>query len=260
VNIYQPRVSVVIPVRNEAANLPHVFARIPALVEEVIVVDGDSRDDTVAVARMLRPDVRVLRQHGRGKGAALARGFAAARGEIIVMLDGDGSTDPDEIPRFVEALTAGADFAKGSRFADGGMSSDITAVRRAGNRMLSLCANVLFRTAYSDLCYGYNAFWRHCLPHLRIDRGGFEVEAVMNARAARCGLTVVEVPSIEYPRLHGRSNLRPVRDGTRVLRALLIERIRRMATAARDDHGAHALVGRERQSMPQTAEADAVGD
>jgi DNA-binding LacI/PurR family transcriptional regulator len=228
-----PRVSIVVPVRNEAANLPHVFARLPHGVHEVIVVDGHSEDDTVAVARMLRPDVRILRQPRRGKGDALACGFQVARGEIVVMIDGDGSNDPGEIPRFIAALTAGADFAKGSRFTAGGGSSDITVVRRAGNRVLSALMNVLFATGYSDLCYGYNAFWRDCLPDLASACDGFEVEAVLNARAARNGLVVVEVPSIEHSRLHGDSNLRPVRDGARVLRALVVERFRRPVTADR---------------------------
>src|SRR5690242_3841803 len=85
-------VSVVIPALNEAENLPHVLPRIPAWVHEVILVDGHSTDATVAVARELRRDIRVIRQQGHGKGAALRSGFAAARGDIIVMLDADGST------------------------------------------------------------------------------------------------------------------------------------------------------------------------
>src|ERR1700674_1854904 len=151
-------ISVVIPALNEAANLPHVLTRIPAMVDEVVLVDGRSIDSTIDVARAVRPDVRVVLQDGRGKGNALACGFAAASGDIIVMLDADGSTDPAEIPMFVEALMAGHDFAKGSRFAPGGDSADITGLRRLGNRALSLLVNVLFRTRYSDLCYGYNAF------------------------------------------------------------------------------------------------------
>ena len=79
-------------------------------------MDGHSKDDTVAVARGLRPDVRVVIQTHRGKGNALACGFAMCTGDIIVMLDADGSTDPREIPAFVSALIDGADFAKGSRY------------------------------------------------------------------------------------------------------------------------------------------------
>jgi glycosyltransferase involved in cell wall biosynthesis len=109
----QPRVTVVIPTLNEARNLEHVFAALPTGLHEVILVDGHSVDGTPDVARRLLPDVRVINQTRKGKGNALACGFAAATGDIIVMIDADGSTDPAEIPRFVEALTSGADFAKG---------------------------------------------------------------------------------------------------------------------------------------------------
>jgi glycosyltransferase involved in cell wall biosynthesis len=222
----QPTVCVVIPALNEAANLPHVLSRVPDWVDEVVLVDGHSLDDTIAVARALRPDVRIVLQDGRGKGNALACGFAAAASDIIVMLDADGSTDPAEIPMFVEALTAGYDFAKGTRFAPGGDSADITPLRRLGNRMLSGLVNVLFGTRYSDLCYGYNAFWRHCLPHMQVDCPGFEVETLINVRVARAGLAVAEVPSMEYERLSGESNLHAVRDGVRVLRTIINERVR----------------------------------
>jgi glycosyltransferase involved in cell wall biosynthesis len=220
----KPSISAVIPTLNEAANLPHVLARMPAIVGEVIIVDGNSVDDTLAVARMVRPDVRIVLQDGLGKGNALACGFAAARGEIIVMLDADGSTDPAEIPRFVSALLDGGDFAKGSRFNAGGGSADITPLRRAGNRVLSLAVNTLFGTRYTDLCYGYNAFWRHCLPHMSVTCVGFEVEALINVRVARAGLDVREVASVEHPRLSGTSNLRVVRDGLRILSTIVRER------------------------------------
>jgi glycosyltransferase involved in cell wall biosynthesis len=234
-----PRVSVVIPTLNEARNLPHVLGLLPPEVDEVVLVDGHSTDDTVAVARSLRPDVRVVYQTGRGKGNALACGFAACRGDIIVMLDADGSTDPREITAFVAALRDGADFAKGSRFVSGGGSSDITPIRRVGNLALNLLVNVLHRTSYTDLCYGYNAFWRHCLPSLDLaataatpaEEGrmrwgdGFEIETVINVRVARAGLRVSEVPSYEQPRLHGESNLNAVKDGLRVLRTILRERL-----------------------------------
>jgi glycosyltransferase involved in cell wall biosynthesis len=218
-----PRISVVIPAINEEKNLPHVFARLPAYVYEVILVDGHSTDNTVEIARELRPDVQVLQQTGRGKGNALACGFAACQGNIVVMLDADGSADPAEIPRFVDRLRGGADFVKGSRFLQGGGSTDITRLRSLGNRGLTQLVNVLHGTRYTDLCYGYNAFWAHCLPHLRIDRDGFEIETLINIRIAKAGLRVAEIPSFEGSRIHGVSNLHAYRDGRRVLHTIVGE-------------------------------------
>jgi glycosyltransferase involved in cell wall biosynthesis len=220
-----PRVSVVIPTLNEELNLPFVFKRLPATLHEVIVVDGHSTDGTVEEARRLRPGVRVMLQRGRGKGDALREGFDACTGDIIVMLDADGSADAAEIPRFVAALANGADFAKGSRFVQGGGSSDITALRKIGNRVLNAFVNSLYGTRYSDLCYGYNAFWWRCLPYMRVDCDGFEVETLINIRIAQAGLVIHEVPSQEYHRIYGRSNLRAVRDGIRVLRTIALERL-----------------------------------
>lgn len=218
-----PRISVVIPARNEAPNLPFVLARLPADLFEVILVDGHSNDDTVAVARSCRPDIRVVHQGGMGKGNALACGFAAARGDVIVTLDADGSARPEEIPRFVEPLRNGADFAKGSRFLPGGGSADITVLRKGGNFALVHLVNMLFRTRYTDLCYGFNAFWAYCLQKLEVNSDGFEIESLLNIRAARVGLKVAEVPSFEPGRLHGLSNLRAWSDGLRVLRTVLSE-------------------------------------
>lgn len=212
-----PTVTVVIPAKNEARNLEHVFSTIPQWVDEIVLVDGHSVDDTVAVAQKLKPDIHIVRQEGRGKGDALRIGFAAAKGDIIVAMDADGSTDGREIPRFVVALTTGADFAKGSRFASGGGSDDITFSRSLGNRILSGIVNVLFGTRYTDLCYGYNAFWAKHLDKLDLlDCAGFEIETVMNVRAAKAGLAIQEIPSHEHRRLHGMSNLKIVRDGIRI--------------------------------------------
>jgi glycosyltransferase involved in cell wall biosynthesis len=216
-------VTVVVPALNEADNLPHVLPRIPDWVHEVLLIDGDSIDGTGDVARRVSPTIRVLPQEGRGKGAALRTGFAAATGEIIVMLDADGSTDPAEIPVFVARLVDGADFAKGSRFLHGGGTADMPLYRRLGNRMLLALVHLLFGGSYSDLCYGYNAFWRHVLPWLNLDADGFEIETQMNLRVLRAGLSVAEVPSFEAERLHGSSNLRTIPDGWRVLKTILRE-------------------------------------
>lgn len=218
-------VTLVMPAKNEALNIPHVFSGIPDVVDEVILVDGRSEDGTADVARELRPDIRIVTQTGRGKGDALRCGFAAATGDIIVMADADGSTDLTEIPRFLEALLEGADFVKGSRYLDGGGSADLTPIRRFGNSLLSGTVNVLFGTEYTDLCYGYNAFWARCLAEVMIDCDGFEVETLINLRLAACGLAVAEVPSFERERLYGKSNLNVVRDGMRVLRTIVRERL-----------------------------------
>lgn len=221
------RVSVVIPALNEAQNLPHVFADLPHGLHEVILVDGNSTDGTATVAQELRPGIRVVKQTGSGKGNALAAGFAACTGDIIVMLDADGSANPMEIPLFVRALLSGADFVKGSRFLEGGGSADITRLRSLGNRFLNGLVNLLFRTRYTDLCYGYNAFWSRHLSAIAVDCNGFEVETLINVRIAKAKLKVVEVPSFEATRIHGVSNLNAVRDGWAVLRTIVAERCNR---------------------------------
>lgn len=218
------KVSVVIPALNEADNLPHVLPRIPEWVYEVILVDGHSTDNTIEVARSLYPEIRVVYQQGRGKGAALRTGFQAARGNIIVMLDADGSTDPQEIPAFIAVLLAGADFAKGSRFLHSAGTVDISFIRRMGNWGLTMMVRLLYGGAFSDLCYGYNAFWKEVLPDLRLDCDGFEIETLMNIRAFTAGLRIIEVPSFEADRIHGQSNLRTIPDGWRVLKTIMREK------------------------------------
>ncbi len=217
-------ISIVIPVRNEAQNLAYILPRIPPIISEVILVDGHSTDDTVAVAKHLLPKIRIIQQIGKGKGDALRLGFAICTGDIIVMLDGDGSTDPQEIPRFVEALLRGNDFAKGSRFLAGGGSTDITPARSLGNYMLCKLVNLLYWIRFSDLCYGYNAFWRSCLEYIQPDSNGFEVETQISLRVHKAHLKITEVPSMEHPRIYGQSNLRTLRDGWRVLKTIVKER------------------------------------
>jgi glycosyltransferase involved in cell wall biosynthesis len=235
----EPRVTVVVPAKNEARNLELVLPALPS-VHEVILVDGNSVDDTVEVARRLLPDIKIVHQTRRGKGNALACGFEAATGDIVIMFDADGSANPAEIPRFLAALAAGADFAKGSRFCKGGGSEDITRFRSWGNHGLNLLANLMLKTRYTDLCYGYNAFWVDILddldlpssgivaiaPSTMIWGDGFEIETVINCRIATARLSVTEVPSIEKRRVHGESNLNAVSDGLRVLRTIETERRR----------------------------------
>lgn len=216
-------VSVVIPSKNEAANIGWVLSRLPD-VHEMILVDS-SQDSTVDAAVAVRPDVIVIDDPGCGKGAALRAGFAAATGDFIVMLDADGSMDPREIDRFVAPLVSGFDMVKGSRCMEGGGSADLSLLRRAGNRGLRSLVNVLYGVSFTDLCYGYFAFRRDCLPTLSVCATGFEIETELVACAARSGLRTMEVPSFEEARRNGESNLQTFSDGIRALRTLLSRRI-----------------------------------
>lgn len=227
------RISAVIPTLNEEKNLQHILPNLKQWVDEVVVVDGHSTDQTINVARELCPDVRIVMQQGRGKGDALRAGFAAATGDIIVMLDADGSTDPSEIPIFVGALLSGADFAKGSRFLQGGGTADMPLYRKLGNLSFVLMVRLLFGGKYTDLCYGYNAFWKGVLPVLDLDCTGFEIETLMNVRALKARLKIIEVPSFEAPRIHGNSNLKTIPDGWRVLKTIFREANVRAPQAAR---------------------------
>jgi glycosyltransferase involved in cell wall biosynthesis len=218
-----PRVSVVIPALNEAECLPHVLPRLPDWVDEVLLVDGESRDATIEVARRLWPSVRIIQQQGRGKGAALRTGLTSATGDIIVMLDADGSTDPSEIPAFVGALLGGADFAKGSRFLQGAGSTDMTGLRRVGNWAFAVLANVLFQTRFSDLTYGYNALWARNRWSLALEIDGWPHEIISNIRVARSGLKVVEVASFEHARVAGRAKLRLIPAASAILAAIFGE-------------------------------------
>jgi len=215
----RPVVSVVIPTLNEAHNLPLVLPYLPLnWIDEVILVDGRSTDGTVEVAKRLLPTIKVVLETRPGKGVAMQSGFAATAGDIIVTLDADGSNDPREIPRMVQCLMEGADFVKGSRFAHGGGTTDMPRFRKWGNWALGTVVNVLFNGAYTDLCYGYHAFWRYCLGVVNgAHADGFEVDTAIYIRLLRHRLRVQEVPSFEGYRFFGIGKLQTLPDGLRIL-------------------------------------------
>jgi glycosyltransferase involved in cell wall biosynthesis len=217
-------VSLIIPAKNEARNLSTVLDHLPDCVDEVILVDGQSSDVTQLMAVTCRPDIRIIDEPAAGKGNALRAGFSAARNEVIVAMDADGSMLPEEIPQIVYFLDHGFDFVKGSRFVGGGGSLDITPLRKLGNKGLMMLANHFFETQMTDLCYGFFGFRRQYLDHLGLTSAGFEIETELTVRAVTSGLRIAEVPSLEMPRRSGSSNLHSVRDGIRVLRTLLHER------------------------------------
>ena len=218
-------VSVIIPTLNEAANLPFVLDTVPQWVDEIIVVDGRSTDDTERIARTLQPGMKVVHELTPGKGAALRTGLGAATSDYFIALDADGSMDGSRIGDFYAALENGADYVKGSRFAAGGGSADITRIRRFGDWGICFLIRIFFGARFSDDSYGYFAVRASRLPDIRIDSNGFEVETLINVRAYRAGLKITEIPCFEGNRIHGVSTLSALRDGYRIARFLIRERM-----------------------------------
>ncbi len=218
-----PRISVVICTLNEAKNLPHVLPYIPDWVDEVVLVDGHSTDGTVEVARKLRPDVKVFYQPGKGKGEALRLGIKGSTGDIVVTLDADGETDPKDMDRFIEALLRGYDFAKGSRLR---LSLPVGKPmhRIIGNLIIAAVFNMLFLTRFTDLCSGYNAFWRNSIEKVSLDSEDcFEDEPLLISRAKKMGLKMVEVGHHDRGRMSGESKAPSWRQGIKAIKTLVRE-------------------------------------
>jgi glycosyltransferase involved in cell wall biosynthesis len=207
-----PTVSVVICALNEEKNLPNVLPYIPSWVDEVILMDGHSTDNTIKIAKELRPDIRVLYQPHKGKGEALKYGVAASKSEIIVTLDADGTYPPEEMSGFVRALVAGSDFAKGTRFF-GQKVDSMTGRRLLGNKILALESNFLFNTHYTDVCSGYYAFRKKLFHEIPLASDGFELEQELFVKIARRRYNVAEIPHSYKKRLHGTSKTRDFKQG-----------------------------------------------
>jgi glycosyltransferase involved in cell wall biosynthesis len=223
-----PTVTVLVCTLNEEANLVHFLPMIPDWVDEILLVDGHSTDRTVAMAKSMLPKVNVVHQPGSGKGDALRYGFRQAEGEIVVTLDADGSMDPQKICDFISPLLDGYEVSKGSRFLGvrwGSGTEDMDRLRMFGNQIFVSLVNVLYGCGYTDLAYGYNAFKRRAIESLELEGDGFEIETEIMIKIKRANLRTIEIPSFERKRCHGRTNLRNFRDGWRILRVILKERL-----------------------------------
>ena len=222
----KPKITALICTLNEEENLPHVLPKIPEWVGEVLLVDGHSTDNTVEIAKKLRPDIRILYQSGRGKGDALRCGIKNASGDIIVTLDADGSTDPDEMSKFIKPLVNGYDFVKGSRFIKGSAKNK-PPHRVLGNLIIVLTFDLLFLRAYTDLCSGYNAFWKKAMERVNLySPDGFENEPLISTRVTKAGLKVIEVGHFDQGRVKGEVKELSWRQGFKAIKAILRERFR----------------------------------
>ena len=221
--------TVVIPTLNEERSIAELLVSLrKAGFSRILVIDGNSKDKTVEIAK--RYGVEVIFQNGRGKGAALVQAFGNEylQGNFIVMMDADGSMNPGELPAFIEALEIGNDVVKGSRNLNGGGSEDMSIMRRIGNTFFVVLTNLVWSAKYTDLCYGFAVFRKDAIkklyPNLRSKN--FEIETEIFIKAKKCGLRIAEVPSIELRRRHGKSNLKALRDGLRILLTIVRESLR----------------------------------
>ena len=217
------KVGVVIPALNEEKNIGDVLCRLNNIgITNILVIDGLSKDQTLKIAAL--NGAKIVSQTGRGKGQAIRQVLSNnyLDSDFLVLMDADGSMSPEEIPRFVQALSKGADVAKGSRFIGGGGTYDMTATRTIGNALMTSTVNILCGSEYTDLCYGFAAFNKKAIQMLApvLESNSFEIEAEMFIKAKKLGLKILEVPSIEHKRKNGVSNLNTYRDGLKIAKTI----------------------------------------
>lgn len=218
-------VSVVIPCLNEEENIERcVLSALAALASgelegEVIVVDNDSEDRSAELAE--QAGARVISEPRRGYGSAYLAGFAAARGDYIVMADADLTYDFNEIPHFVAELNAGAELVMGDRMDNIQPGAMSWLHRYVGNPILTGLLNLFFRTGVKDAHCGMRALRRDVLDRLDLRTTGMEFASEMVIRASKENLKIAEFP-IEYHPRGGESKLSSFSDGWRHLRFLLV--------------------------------------
>ncbi|MHA1677030.1 MAG: glycosyltransferase family 2 protein [Candidatus Njordarchaeales archaeon] len=223
--ISDSNVTIIIPTLNEEGNIGNTIIELNRMgYHHIVVVDGNSKDRTIEIAKEFGASVVI--QNGKGKGDALCQVFNHdGLNDIIIMMDADGSMDPKEISLFIKTLKSGADIVKGSRFLPNGYSTDITHIRRLGNKILVFLVNLIWRTNYTDLCYGFMAFKKEVLKKLSsyLEAKKFDIEAEICIKAKKLKFKVVEIPSVESRRRHGKSNLNSLIDGAHIFCRIFTE-------------------------------------
>ena len=220
-------VSVVIPVFNEEVTIGNVVTQTKKTLEqlgvsyEILVVDDGSVDKSADIAQELK--AHVLRDHHQGKGFALRSGFRQAKGKLVVTLDADGSHQPEEIPLVLRYIRENkADFVVGSRFLNSEANkTKIPKVNRTGNKMFNDLIGYLTGVKVSDSQSGFRAIRSSLIKRMKLSSHGYEVESEMLVKALRMGARVAETPISFDQRTVGNSKLDPIRDGTRILYAII---------------------------------------
>jgi glycosyltransferase involved in cell wall biosynthesis len=220
-------VSIVIPARNEQDTIGPVLdalntsiARLPQYTFETLVVVDSMEDQTIHVAEAKGAKI-LINDKLRGKGNALYFGFNKASGEVIIIFDSDGSHDPADVGRFLDALEKGAGLVIGSRVMGGSTDHDV--IRLFANALFTVMVSILFRTTLMDTLNGYKAFRKDVVMGYKPRTKGFDVEIEIVAKAIRKGYTVVEIPAHESRRAGGQMKSHAIRDGFHLLWACIRE-------------------------------------
>lgn len=217
------KVSLIIPTRNEQGCIGRVLKEMPRdVVDEIVIVDGRSTDKTAQEAKAeLRAQDKFVTQKGKGYGGAFREAFDIVTGEVIIMMDADGSHNPAEIPSIVEKVRRGYEYVMASRYMTGGRSEDDTIIRWFGNRMFTWLTNVIHGTNVTDSLYLFTAITRDGLKKLNLKSDGFEFCTEIVVKAHRAGLKFGEVPAFERARYAGKTKVNAFWHGLKILRMIM---------------------------------------
>ncbi len=219
------RVSVIIPTLNEEESLEYVFNKIPKDdIDEVILVDGGSTDRTMEIAQKL--GLKAIRQEGSGLGSAVKQGLELTSGDIKIILDADGSHNPEDIIRLIEKVQEGYDVVVASRYCNTlslssifkkGTSYDDTVLTTIGNKFFTLICKLVFKVPINDILMGFKAFRKEVFEKIKIDAKGPEYNVEVVLKAHKAGFKIGEISTIEQKRRGGKSKLNAFNDGMRIL-------------------------------------------
>jgi glycosyltransferase involved in cell wall biosynthesis len=210
VNYYKDKVSIIIPAKNEGEGLKRIIDSVKKYSNDIIIVDGHSQDNTKSIA--LKQGVRYLLDHGLGRGDGVKIGLKAARGDIIIMFDADGSHDVQDIPRLIDLLLDDQlDMVICSRRRGGSSDMEMNLdglIRSVGSDLLVMLVNHKFNTHLTDILYSFRAFKKSAIKKIQLESDDFCIEQEMLVKALKNNLRILEIPSNEKARGWGKSKLK----------------------------------------------------
>ena len=221
----QKAISIVIPAYNEEKSVGNVIEETIQVMDslgcpyEIIVVDDGSTDGTYQAASKYKATV-ISYPINRGKGYAVRRGFERATGDIIVMIDSDGTHTPKEIPELVEPLFNGTDIVAGSRFL-GSIGESTTMIHRVGNFFINTAIASLTGQRITDSQTGFRAIKREVIDRMHLNSTGFEIESEITIKSLKNGFRFKEKPITCQKRYYNVSRVKILRDGQRIFRTII---------------------------------------